>query len=106
MAGHVMQLYRLVPSRYLSILGGERRLGIRFRSALGLVPRAPQPNPQSSLTPKNTLIATGYESGSYKRFFKMKFYHFLVIISLNLLDVGILKKLYIRPLSFKILRNL
>ena len=48
----------------------------------------------------------GYESGSYKRFFKMKFYDFLVIISLNLLDLGILKKLYIRPLPFKILRNL
>ena len=64
-----MQLYRLVPSRYLSNFGDERRLGIRLRSARG-----------------------GYESGSYKRFFKMKFYDFLVIISLNLLDLGIFKK--------------
>ena len=56
---------RLVPSRYLSVLGGERRLGIRLRRAQGLMGyfsffpshetlRAPQPNSQSSLTPKNT----------------------------------------------------
>ena len=54
--------------------GGERRLGVRLRRAWGLMgrdevkidpaltPRAPQRNPQSSLTPKNTYIATGYES--------------------------------------------
>ena len=56
---------RLVPSRYLSVLGGERRLGIRLRRVQGLMGyfsffpshetlRAPQPNPQSSLNPKNT----------------------------------------------------
>ena len=56
---------RLVPSRYLSVLGGERRLGIRLRRVQGFMGyfsffpshetlRAPQPNPQSSLNPKNT----------------------------------------------------
>ena len=59
---------RLVPSRYLSVLWGERRLGIRLTRARGLMereetPRAPQPNPQSSLTPKNTYRATRYECG-------------------------------------------
>ena len=50
---------RFVPSRYLSVFWGERRLGIRLRRAQDLMereetPRAPQPNLQSSLTPKNT----------------------------------------------------
>ena len=59
---------KFVPSRYLSVFGGERRLGIRLRRAQDLMereetPRAPQPNLQSSLTPKNTLIATRCESG-------------------------------------------
>ena len=59
---------RFVPSRYLSVFWGERRLGIRLRRAHDLMgreetPRAPQPNLQSSLTPKNTYRATRYESG-------------------------------------------
>ena len=63
---------RIVPSRYLSVFWAERRLGIRLRRVIfpsslpmrpHVFPRAPQPNPQSSLTPKNTQIATGYESG-------------------------------------------
>ena len=56
---------RLVPNRYLGVLGVERRLGIRLRRVQGLMGyffffpshetlRAPQPNPQSSLNPKNT----------------------------------------------------
>ena len=51
-------LPRLVPSRYLCVVGGERRLGVRL--AIGQrchfpfvpsheTPRVPQPNPQSSL---------------------------------------------------------
>ena len=32
-------LYRLVPSRYLSVFWGERRLGIRLRRTRGLVGR-------------------------------------------------------------------
>ena len=85
---------RLVPSRYLSVFWAERRLRIRLRRARGLMgreegkiatgrfrsletcrsffpshetPRAPQPNSQSSLIPKNTWIATGYESASKSR---------------------------------------
>ena len=53
---------RLAPSRYLIVFWDEWRLGIRLRRARGLyfsffpshdTPRAPQPNPQSSLIPKN-----------------------------------------------------
>ena len=61
--------HRLVPSRYLSGFWDERRLGIRLRRTQGLMgreegkialypfhetPRAPQPNPKSSLIPKST----------------------------------------------------
>ena len=31
--------YRLVPSRYLSVFGGDRRLGIRLRRTRGLMGR-------------------------------------------------------------------
>ena len=60
----VSSFLRLVPSRYVSVFWGERRLGITLRRARGKrgvyfhfvpsheTPRAPQPNPQSSLTPK------------------------------------------------------
>ena len=45
-------------SLFKCFFGGERRLGIRLRRARGLMGRdeekvAPQPNPQSSLIPKN-----------------------------------------------------
>ena len=51
---------RLVPSRYLSVLWGERRLGIRLMRARCLMereetPRAPQSNP-NLLSPQKTLI--------------------------------------------------
>ena len=49
------------PDSYLVtiyVFWGERRLGVRLRRARGItgreegkIPRAPQPNPQSSLTP-------------------------------------------------------
>ena len=54
-----------VPSRYLCVFWGERRLGVKveLRRARGIIrryegknlpmrPRAPQPNPKSSLTLK------------------------------------------------------
>ena len=62
---------RFVPSHYLCVFGGEKRLGVRLRRArshgkvrrkdsdpifplyLPMRPCAPQPNPQSSLTQKH-----------------------------------------------------
>ena len=36
---HFLAVVRLVPSRYLSVFWGERRLGIRLRRARGLMGR-------------------------------------------------------------------
>ena len=76
---------RLVPSRYLSVFRGERRLGIRLRCTRGLMgrekgkiaifpfslpmrPRACLNLIPNLLSPRKTLITTGYESGLTVKF--------------------------------------
>ena len=56
---HFLAVVRLVPSRYLSVFWGERRLGMRLRRARGLMGREEGEiaTIQSSLTPKKHLIS-------------------------------------------------
>ena len=60
--------FRLVPSRHLRVFWGERRLGIRLRSARGLIPRARLNLIPNLLSPQKTLkwrlgtsLKAGYE---------------------------------------------
>ena len=56
---HFLAVVRLLPSRYLSVFWGERRLGMRLRRARGLMGREEGEiaTIQSSLTPKKHLIS-------------------------------------------------